>query len=121
MCDAKLVLEAGKQALAVTSNEDSRWECYPCEEAQPQTFYCESEESTLTVFMNYIEGDDNVTYPFCHIMLVLSDAGYHISHATAQVKMRDVDNPPSKTNAMLINIALVGVLDELSKQVGYVL
>lgn len=123
MCTAALVLTAGKQALTtkLAKNEDSRWEEYDSEENQPQTFYCENEESTLTVFFNPIENQQTCEYKTCQIMLVLMDAGYDIAKVSGTANLPDDLSKNSEADMRIINVMLVGMLQDLSKQVGYTL
>jgi len=119
----KLVLEVGHLALSncVTANKKSEWKCYPCEESQPQTFYCNNEESTLTVFVSFVEDEGAVYYPTCHIILVLADAGLNFQYMSGDVNLPDAVNQDTEKNNTVINNALVGMLEALSADAGYTL
>ena len=117
----KLVLEVGHLALSncVTANEASGWKCYPCEESQPQTFYNDNEESTLTVFISFVGDEGFVNYPTCHILLVLADVGMSLQYMAGDVDLPDAVNQDTWKNNAVINNTLSGMLEALSADAGY--
>jgi hypothetical protein len=116
-----LKLTTGKHCLtgAFVTEENSRWKQYPCEEAQPQTFWTDNEECTLTVFTSYIEDPATGDYTHCQILLVLIDCGCRVLQVIGEAKMHDPVNLDDDANNEIINELMENMLQDLSKQAGY--